>query len=1446
MRNFNATQLAIITQNAEISWLMTFVTTGATTYRWSLKEKIYGGNTYTARIISDSFNGFGMNFGSTGIGIAAPNDFTMSAINEYGAADEILDPSDFDDANLSINLVMRGISGVEASIAEWDFKVKLAVPDKQTIRFYITNFLAKKLKGQYPKTKFVKELEASTDLAVNDNLCVPVPFGTVYCPLRSVYIEADNMRYYVLGSNAYSYNISKVHSPTEWHFNAEWVAASYTFSTYTKALDGDNMTVLKAVIADSDEDGTADAQGLWLNGDKFLDPAVQFYRSDTRNIGGTVSGTHTGANNVAILTDSSKTWIADELIGFFIVNITDGSYGIITDNTNNTATVSLTGGTGNDFDTNDTYRIGGPASILKYIFSDIGIEDIDNVTFAEAEKAYATWGLQWQGALFSKEANEVIIGKLLDMCFSRILVRDSLVLSPFSKTSVKTITSAMITSSEPDSNGYRESSFRIEPIFDDSENDSGYVLFQEVDKPQDSFHRLKVAYYAASTFENISGDEIFAGWIQNNQNAQRLGQRIGQRKYRKKYKVSFSTTSECIGIEPGDAITLSGMLYGGTVSAVVESIDINKDCSILIDAVIYKEALLDFLDTTPDDTVYVDNDDSMAIWQMASTGPDNTVSSGNRQNTTYGRIRIGTGNEFIILDNTDPSIKLYESTILRASIGKIGAGNYGIAFYDSIGQETIAIDATRKVIKEMQYEIYTSGIIQTNADIANNGGWAVGPTQQIAYNSNGDKRFQVVFSGADQGDFYSGGYDDGLCGLKIDMSEEQAWFRGDLAIESIPGFPDNHYCFLDVPMTEAYGTILHDESRLRVNGTMSGPVWTTGGPLGSHLSFTAASSHYVDFGDNGNWDYVAAGYDMSWSFWFYVTAAPAGLQVLASKGNTTLGWYIDIESNGTVGLSIWKDLALTRGATSAAITYNQWNHIAFVYDFAAANAGTIYVYLNGELNNTVTSINTLVDASAHNLYFGKMGGSTNYFNGRLSGFKFFHYSALTASNIKALYKYPQGIRGGQVTARSVYVGIPSGSAPGTKIDDTGIWAYGAAGAQLFGFCTIASGTVTWNSQSLSAGHWVLGDYNAASGMLYNGNFTVKVSASDAITMTGGSFSVTAGSVSISSTGTFSCTGSSFTVNATTCSFTISRGSFSVTAGSVSISSTGTFSCTGSSFTVNATTCSFTMAGGTFSITAGTAEILTTSGLTIGGDSKLTINSTQGIIFGSDAYIALSTGIMNFSAQSAGRILIIGYTYPWYSANINVATTFTVSVSDVEKFIVGSLVTSYLNIKPSSSSLTLGTGTGANEYWGHVYADHYYWNELTEWDDYDDLALLKEIKPLKENGLNVYDSKGSILTDMSTVPDMLTNRPTLHEEINRNNETKFNRQDIEDVIKGKKTIDIKGKIIDSKEIKKMIFMEVGPTIGLLKGATVKIDSIVSSMKDEIALLKNEIETIKTHK
>jgi hypothetical protein len=109
-----------------------------------------------------------------------------------------------------------------------------------------------------------------------------------------------------------------------------------------------------------------------------------------------VKGTHTGSANSSTLTDSTKTWTTNQWAGYYVENTTDGCWGIVLSNTTDTLTFTsagLQGGTDNDFDASDAYRIiaglnNDPVSGYSHRFMvkvKSSANDNDGVTFTNAD-----------------------------------------------------------------------------------------------------------------------------------------------------------------------------------------------------------------------------------------------------------------------------------------------------------------------------------------------------------------------------------------------------------------------------------------------------------------------------------------------------------------------------------------------------------------------------------------------------------------------------------------------------------------------------------------------------------------------------------------------------------------------------------------------------------------------------------------------------------------------------------------------------------------------------------------------------------------------------------------------------------------------------------------------------------------------------------------------------
>lgn len=122
-------------------------------------------------------------------------------------------------------------------------------------------------------------------------------------------------------------------------------------------------------------------------------------------------GTHTGANNQAILTDSNNTpaWPSSYFHGY-ISNITDGSSCKITANTPQTVTCTLSGGTDNDWDTGDVYSLSP--------FYNIDI--LNNVFYNNT----AGWNIEFGCATYANCQNVNIFNNTIDGNPGGATVRD--------------------------------------------------------------------------------------------------------------------------------------------------------------------------------------------------------------------------------------------------------------------------------------------------------------------------------------------------------------------------------------------------------------------------------------------------------------------------------------------------------------------------------------------------------------------------------------------------------------------------------------------------------------------------------------------------------------------------------------------------------------------------------------------------------------------------------------------------------------------------------------------------------------------------------------------------------------------------------------------------------------------------------------------------------------
>lgn len=554
------------------------------------------------------FSGITLRRGSAESGLQAPNDIQFTVINK----DNTLSADDFKGGTIWVHQSLKDDIGSDI-IRRFRFRIKKVTPGPQKLKFFAEDFIQEHLRGYYPNTPLVDSLWPSDDQKNKDNLCVPVPFGTTYVPLRSVYIT--DQRYYVLGPSSYTYNISAVHSPAGTP-ESEWTSGSFDFNQYTKQDAGsNNWRVFQPIIADSDTDGTADACGLFKPGDVFLDMPTKFTRSDT---------------------------------------------------------ASMT----------------NPAYAIDFVLKDFGIpaNDINQPAIAAAAAIFDAWGLTFNGAFFRKTDRRSVLTQLLTMCNSILVIGEQIELRVLSADSVKTITKTDVV--RPSLVG--EGTFKYSDITNETDSDSGYAAFQEAGKPQDRL--LKILVPSKSSTDNPSSDVLEMPFVQNSQHVQKLASLHFQRKYLKKANVSYDSKTTLLALHPDDVITINHADYGGNYKVLVDTIKISKDRHLSFSCVQFKQDLDDWEDLTFG-SVTPATDDSTDMWQYIMVGPDSTLPGGKNPNLLPGPLRIGSTENYILLDPAEPIIKLIEGSIERLLIGDLAASNLGVQVNDGEGNTVFKVDS---------------------------------------------------------------------------------------------------------------------------------------------------------------------------------------------------------------------------------------------------------------------------------------------------------------------------------------------------------------------------------------------------------------------------------------------------------------------------------------------------------------------------------------------------------------------------------------------------------------------------------------------------------------------------------------------------------------------------------------------------------------------------------
>ncbi len=260
----SAQEAALAQLPHRITWL--FETSG---FKWSTKRYTYNAVAYEARVVADSFNGVTENAAKSAYGIQAPSDVSFTVTNKGNT----LSTANFKTAGEWNSVTVRMLINA-VQIRAWTFRITDVDDSHQRLRFTCEDYLQKKLEGTWPDTPSVTTLSDNRESLPEDNLCVPIPFGRVYIPVR--FIVHDSVTYYLLGpADGVTYTIYGMKAPRAWpNGPSYWSANDYTFTQSTIVIGGVNYRVVRPLVANGDFVHFLDSSGI------RLDPLLDFSRSD--------------------------------------------------------------------------------------------------------------------------------------------------------------------------------------------------------------------------------------------------------------------------------------------------------------------------------------------------------------------------------------------------------------------------------------------------------------------------------------------------------------------------------------------------------------------------------------------------------------------------------------------------------------------------------------------------------------------------------------------------------------------------------------------------------------------------------------------------------------------------------------------------------------------------------------------------------------------------------------------------------------------------------------------------------------------------------------------------------------------------------------------------------------------------------------------------------------
>jgi len=251
-----------------------------------------------------------------------------------------------------------------------------------------------------------------------------------------------------------------------------------------------------------------------------------------------------------------------------------------------------------------------PSDVIGVVIQQFGIPAEYIGDFSAATSQYLSWGIEWDGGFYEQIGREQRLSDLLRQCNSSLRMTGTIDLVPRNVTSQATITRSEIVSG----------SFSYRPVYP-SQSDGGHISWVPSGTPQDRPQDI----LCWSNSEQIDDSDITApesttldcSLVKDSQIARKCGIISFNRLLDKSGINQFQLlpSASLVLLNPDDVITIDDDIYGESRQVLINSININKDLVLDIEATEYAHGIIDF-DTLAPSAIIVQTDTTTPAFEI--------------------------------------------------------------------------------------------------------------------------------------------------------------------------------------------------------------------------------------------------------------------------------------------------------------------------------------------------------------------------------------------------------------------------------------------------------------------------------------------------------------------------------------------------------------------------------------------------------------------------------------------------------------------------------------------------------------------------------------------------------------------------------------------------------------------------------------------------------------